>query len=68
MGVHDVNDKDLRHLEPIQTAVLPAWRWIVERFEDQAVRVVEVDGQQWMVADVRACEHGPAQLICIYPE
>ena len=33
-----------------------------------AESVIEVDGDRWMVADVRACEHGPAQLICIYPE
>jgi hypothetical protein len=30
--------------------------------------VIDVDGEQWMVADVRASEHGQAQLICIYPE
>jgi len=33
-----------------------------------AESVIEVEGERWMVADVRACERGPAQLICIYPE
>jgi len=33
-----------------------------------AESVIEVGGDRWMVADVRASEHGPAQLICIYPE
>ncbi len=28
--------------------------------------VIEVDGEQWMVADVRAVEGAPSQLICIY--
>ena len=31
-------------------------------------QLIDVDGEQWMVADVRASEHGQAQLICIYPE
>ncbi len=28
--------------------------------------VIEVDGGQWMVADVRTVEGGPSQLICIH--
>jgi hypothetical protein len=28
--------------------------------------VIDVDGEQWTVADVRAVEGGPSQLICIY--
>ncbi len=28
--------------------------------------VIEVDGEQWMVADVRSVEGAPPQLICIY--
>lgn len=27
---------------------------------------IEVDGEQWTIADVRVTEHGPPQLICIY--
>jgi hypothetical protein len=30
--------------------------------------VIDVAGEPWMIADVRAAEHGPSQLICIYPE
>lgn len=33
-----------------------------------AEEVIDVAGEQWMVADVRPSEHGPSQLICIYPE
>ena len=33
-----------------------------------AEELIDVDGEKWMVADVRASEHGQAQLICIYPE
>ncbi len=28
--------------------------------------LIEVDGEQWTVADVRAAEGAPSQLICIY--
>jgi hypothetical protein len=28
--------------------------------------VIEVDGEQWTVADVRVTDDGPPQLICIY--
>jgi hypothetical protein len=28
--------------------------------------LIEVDGEQWTVADVRAVDDGPSQLICIY--
>ena len=28
--------------------------------------VIEVDGEEWTVADVREVEGAPAQLICIY--
>jgi len=28
--------------------------------------LIEVDGEQWMVADVRPAAGAPAQLICIY--
>lgn len=28
--------------------------------------VIDVDGEQWTVADVRAVEGAPSQLICIY--
>jgi hypothetical protein len=28
--------------------------------------MIEVDGAQWTVADVRAAEGAPSQLICIY--
>jgi len=31
-----------------------------------AESVIEVDGEQWTVADVRPIAHGPSQLICIY--
>ena len=27
---------------------------------------IEVDGEQWTVADVRAADGAPSQLICIY--
>jgi hypothetical protein len=30
--------------------------------------VIDVAGEPWMIADVRVAEHGPSQLICIYPE
>lgn len=30
--------------------------------------LIEIDGQQWLVADVRPCDRGPAQLICIYAD
>jgi hypothetical protein len=30
--------------------------------------VIEVDGEEWAVADVRTSGNGPAQLICIYAE
>ena len=33
-----------------------------------AEELIDVDGEQWMIADVRTREHGPVQLICIYPE
>jgi hypothetical protein len=33
-----------------------------------AEELIDVDGEQWMVADVRTPGHGPPQLICIYPE
>jgi hypothetical protein len=33
-----------------------------------AEELIDVDGAQWMVADVRPSEQGPSQLICIYPE
>ena len=33
-----------------------------------AEELIDVDGEKWMVADVRTSEHGPSQLICIYPE
>jgi hypothetical protein len=28
--------------------------------------LIEVDGEQWTVADVRAADGAPSQLICIY--
>ena len=28
--------------------------------------VIEVDGEQWTIADVRLPDTGPPQLICIY--
>ena len=28
--------------------------------------VIEVDGEEWAVADVRAADGAPSQLICIY--
>ena len=28
--------------------------------------LIDVDGEQWTVADVRAVEGAPSQLICIY--
>jgi hypothetical protein len=28
--------------------------------------LIEVDGEQWTVADVRPVDDGPSQLICIY--
>jgi hypothetical protein len=28
--------------------------------------VIEVDGEQWTIADVRPVDDGPARLICIY--
>ena len=28
--------------------------------------LIDVDGEQWTVADVRATEGAPSQLICIY--
>jgi len=28
--------------------------------------LIDVDGEQWTVADVRAAEGAPSQLICIY--
>jgi hypothetical protein len=28
--------------------------------------VIEVDGEEWMIADVRLVDDGPARLICIY--
>ena len=28
--------------------------------------MIEVDGEQWTVADVRCSDGGPSQLICIY--
>jgi hypothetical protein len=28
--------------------------------------LIEVDGEQWTVADVRAVDDGPTRLICIY--
>lgn len=28
--------------------------------------LIEVDGEQWTVADVRPVNDGPSQLICIY--
>lgn len=28
--------------------------------------VIDVDGEQWIVADVRAAAGSPSQLICIY--
>lgn len=31
-----------------------------------AESVIEVDGEQWTVADVRPAEGAPSQLICIY--
>jgi hypothetical protein len=27
---------------------------------------IEVDGEQWTIADVRVAENAPPQLICIY--
>jgi hypothetical protein len=30
--------------------------------------LIDVDGEQWTVADVRAAEGTPSQLICIYAE
>jgi hypothetical protein len=32
----------------------------------EAGALIEVDGEQWTVADVRVVEGAPAQLICIY--
>ena len=28
--------------------------------------VIDVDGEEWTVADVRPADGGPSQLICIY--
>lgn len=28
--------------------------------------LIEVDGEQWTIADVRAADGAPSQLICIY--
>jgi hypothetical protein len=28
--------------------------------------LIDVDGEQWTVADVRVAESGPTRLICIY--
>jgi hypothetical protein len=30
--------------------------------------LIEVDGAEWLVADVRRPDKGPAQLICIYAD
>jgi hypothetical protein len=30
--------------------------------------VIQVDGQAWLVADVRPMPQGPAQLICIHAD
>ena len=30
--------------------------------------VIEVEGEQWTVADVRPSDSGPSQLICIHAE
>jgi len=32
----------------------------------EAGALIEVDGEQWTVADVRVVEGSPSQLICIY--
>ena len=33
-----------------------------------AEAAIEVDGERWTVADVRAADDGPTQLICIHAE
>jgi hypothetical protein len=30
--------------------------------------VIQVEGEAWLVADVRPMPHGPAQLICIHAD
>ena len=34
----------------------------------QRESTINVDGETWLVADVRPAPRGPAQLICIHPD
>ena len=34
----------------------------------QRESTINVDGETWLVADVRRVHRGPAQLICIHPD
>lgn len=55
---------------PVYDVVLLAGsprRYTLELAPDLAEgSLIEVDGEQWTVADVRAAEGDPSQLICIY--
>ena len=45
MRIHDLEDLDLRDQPPVQPAVRPCRDRIMGRYEQQAVRMFEIDGQ-----------------------